>query len=109
MLDGEEGSGQEPVQDPAGTPPLSFPGMPGTAAALEGILGNIPSLSRAPPGPAAAAGHEPSAAWDLRHGALPNGLEVVGGDAEFVSQQDGSMALRLQPMSYLKVSAVQSV
>jgi hypothetical protein len=41
--------------------------------------------------------------WDFREGNLPPGVEVVGAPAEFMLQRDGSTALLLPPMSYLKV------
>lgn len=41
--------------------------------------------------------------WDFREGKLPENIEIVGGEAEFVIQSDGSYALALQPHSYLKV------
>jgi hypothetical protein len=41
--------------------------------------------------------------WDFRDGILPPGVEVVGSEPEFVLQKDGSTALFLPPMSYLKV------
>lgn len=109
-MDGEEGTAAEGEGALEATtsppPPPPFADMPGTVDALD-ILGSIPSVGRAPlPARAAPAGAEPAAAWDLRHGALPGGLEVMGGESEFVSQQDGSTALRLQPMSYLKVQSV---
>lgn len=44
-----------------------------------------------------------SIAWDFRNGGMPAGIDVVGGEPEFVPQQDGSTVLRLQPLSYLKV------
>lgn len=41
--------------------------------------------------------------WDFRDGILPPGVEVVGSEPEFQLQKDGSTALFLPPMSYLKV------
>jgi hypothetical protein len=41
--------------------------------------------------------------WDFRDGNLPPGVEVVGSEPEFQLQKDGSTALFLPPMSYLKV------
>jgi hypothetical protein len=43
--------------------------------------------------------------WDFREGNLPLGVEVVGGEPEFQLQKDGSTALFLPPMAFLKVSA----
>lgn len=42
--------------------------------------------------------------WDFREAALPPGVEVVNGEAEFMLQSDGSSALFLPPMAYLKIS-----
>jgi hypothetical protein len=41
--------------------------------------------------------------WDFREGNLPNGVEVVGGEPEFQLQKDGSTALFLPPLAFLKV------
>ena len=42
--------------------------------------------------------------WDFREAVLPPGVEVVNGEAEFILQPDGSTALFLPPMAYLKLS-----
>jgi hypothetical protein len=41
--------------------------------------------------------------WDFREGILPPGIEVIGGEPEFQLQRDGSTALYLPPMCFLKV------
>ncbi len=48
----------------------------------------------------------PSFSWDFRDGVMPDGIEVVGGDAEFIIQKDGSHALLLPANCYLKVTYV---
>ena len=40
---------------------------------------------------------------DFRNGVLPPGVEVVGTDPEFITQQDGSTVLKLPALSHLKV------
>lgn len=40
---------------------------------------------------------------DFRNGELPVGVEVVNGEPEFVQQQDGSTALKLSSLSYLRI------
>lgn len=42
--------------------------------------------------------------WDFREATIPPGVEVVNGEPEFIMQTDGSTALFLPPMSYLKLS-----
>ena len=42
--------------------------------------------------------------WDFRDGQLPNGIEVVGENAQFFPSKDGSMALQLGPESFLRIN-----
>ena len=55
-------------------------------------------------GPLHAEDTEVAIKWDFREATLPPGVEVVGAEPEFVLQKDGSTALLLPPMSYLKVT-----
>lgn len=50
------------------------------------------------------AAHNLSMKWDFRDATLPPGVEVVNGEPEFMLQTDGSTALFLPPMAYLKLS-----
>lgn len=96
---GEKDQSEESVPKFSG---INAPGMDmSEIAALEsmGYVGKTESSSssnlKQPAG---------SLSWDFRNGVLPHGVVVIGGDPEFILQQDGSTVLRLAPMSYLKVS-----
>lgn len=56
-----------------------------------------------PPPPQDLAEPSNSLRWDFREGILPTGVEVIGSEPQFQLQKDGSTALYLPPMSYLKV------
>jgi hypothetical protein len=81
-------------------------GMGMSGGSMGGSTGGRRNPDAPPPTPSAGggggAGGGASVVWDFRDGQLPPGL-AVSGEAGFATQPDGSSALRLQPMSFLKV------